>query len=166
MFIAQVSQFAPSGAGLWPWLFPATYLVHIAEEYRGGAGFSAYSAQERGINFPPRRFLFLTGLGGLLMAGGIILAQSLKFPRLLLVMLGTVVLINGLSHLLTSILKAKYNPGLISGVLLWLPLGAVTLFSLRPSMTARRYVLAVAVGVASHAVVSWLASRGGRVRKG
>ncbi|HEX8180791.1 MAG TPA: HXXEE domain-containing protein [Pyrinomonadaceae bacterium] len=163
MVIANVLTFAFSGTGLWPWLFPVTYLVHIAEEYWGGAGFSAHAAQERGINFPPRRFLLLTGLGGLLMIAGITLAQSLKFPQLLLVIFGTVVLINSLSHSLSSLRKGKYNPGLISAVLLWLPLGAITLFSLRSGMTGQRYACAVAIGISIHAVVSWLALRGERV---
>jgi hypothetical protein len=153
-------------AAIWPWLFPATYLAHIAEEYWGGGGFSVHLARSKGIRLTPARFLALTGAGWVLMVAGILLSHALKFPQLLLVVLATVVLINGLWHALGSVTEGGYTPGLITGVLVWAPLGAVTLFVLRGSMGGRRYLAGLAVGVAVHVVVTWLASRGEEVGEG
>ena len=163
--MVSLITFSDALVHLWPWLFPATYVVHIVEEYWGGGGFSEYSARAKGIHFSPRRFLLLTGLGGVLIVAGIVIAQNLKFPQLLLVILGTIVLLNGLSHSISSVLKAEYNPGLISGIVLWIPLGAATLFLLQETMTGRRYATAVLGGVAIHVIVSWLALRGEKVQK-
>jgi len=40
----------------WLWLFPMTYLVHIAEEYWGGEGYSAYLFRLRGVHLSPADF--------------------------------------------------------------------------------------------------------------
>ena len=143
------------------WLFPVTFLVHIAEEYWGGGGFSAYISRTRGVNLPPTRFLILNGLGCVLIVVGIILARRLRFSQWLLVCLGTIVLINGFSHTINSIVTAEYNPGVVSGLLIWIPFGAVVLFRLKKRMRARRYWTALAVGVAIHGVVTLLALTGG-----
>jgi Protein of unknown function with HXXEE motif len=143
-------------ATIWPWLFPVTYLVHIAEEYWGGDGYSAHLANTRGVKLPPTNFLVLTGLGGVLMIVGIMLAAQFKFPQLLLVIFGALVLANGLSHTISGVSTAKYNPGLISGVLLWIPLGAITLLRLKGSMSGHRFFTALVIGVAIQVVVSLL----------
>ena len=146
------------------WLFPATLLAHITEEYWGGLAFSSSPSSMRGVNLTPAMFLLMTGLAWALMVTGIFLARKFNFPELFLVLLGTIVLINGLSHTISSIVGAEYNPGLISGLLIWIPLGGVTLALMKRRMGSRRYWLGVVAGAAIHGVVSLLALGGGSVR--
>jgi len=150
----------------WPWLFPSTYLIHIAEEYWGGEGYPAHMARTKGVRLTPLRFFFLTGLGGLIMIAGIVVAERLNFPQLVLVIFGTVVLVNGLSHTVTGVLTARYNPGLFTGILLWIPLGAVTLARLNGGMSAGRYFTGIALGVGIQLAVSLLAKSGGSIAEG
>jgi hypothetical protein len=149
-------------AVVWSWLFPAIYLAHIAEEFWGGGGYSAYVARTRGVTLSPVRFLVLTGLGWALIVVGIILARKFKFTQWLMVCLSTVVAANGLSHTINSVIRAQYNPGLISGLLIFIPLGMATLVYLKRRMQGRRYFVALLVGIAIQGVVSLLAQSGGR----
>ena len=149
-------------ASIWLWLFPITYLAHIAEEYWGGDGYSAHHARTKGINLSPLRFLLMTGFGLVLMVIGVLVAERFNFPETLLVILATLILVNGLSHTISSALTALYNPGLVSGALIWIPLGAATLIHLRGSMHLQRYLMAMAVGIAIQGAVSLLAIKGGK----
>jgi hypothetical protein len=148
---------------LWPWLFPLTYLLHIAEEYWGGGGYTAYLSKTKGVAFSSMRFLLMTGFGWLLMIAGIPVAQRFGFPQLSMVILGTVFLVNGVSHTVSSVVTARYNPGLITGILIWIPLGLVTLVQLRERMSAARYLTAILIGVGIQAVVSLLSLKGGKL---
>ena len=150
---------------IWPWLFPFTYLIHIAEEYWGGGGYSAHLSKTKGVDLTRARFLLMTAIGLVLLIVGIPLAQMFRFPQLLLVILGTVVLVNGISHGVSSLVKASYNPGLISGILIWIPLGVITLAQLRDRMSTIRFLTALAIGLAIQAVVSVLSLRGGKLFK-
>jgi hypothetical protein len=147
---------------LWLFIFPLTYSIHIAEEYFGGEGFSAYQERARGVDLSPARFLALNGLALVLMIVGILLAVRLGFPQLMLSIFGAVVLINGLSHTINSLISARYNPGLVSGLVLWLPLGAFTLLTLLQTMPRGRYFTGVAIGIGIHAIVSLVALTGGK----
>jgi hypothetical protein len=147
---------------LWPWSFPSAYFIHLIEEYLGGGALSGTSLTRlKGINLTSRQFLIVNGIALLLMILGISLSRKFKFPEWLLVCLGTVVLINGLSHTVSSLTMSEYNPGLITGLLLFIPLGFITLIRLMTRMNVRRYCLAVSVGTAIHGVVSLLALKGG-----
>ena len=146
----------------WSWLFPVAVLVHIIEEYWGGVAFAASPSEMRGVSLRPAQFLILTAIGLGLLTVGVVLAHRLKFQQWLMVCLGTIVSINGLTHTASSVFKAEYNPGLISGVLIFIPLGVVTLLGLRRAMRRRRYYAALAAGIAIHGVISLLA-RGGEV---
>ena len=148
---------------LLPWLFPATYLIHIAEEYWGGGGFSAYVARARGVDLPPSRFLLLNGIGLSLMLLGVVLARRYKFSQWLAVCLGALVLGNGLSHTINGAVSREYNPGLVSGLLIWIPLGLVTLFYVKRRMAARKYWIALAIGIGIQIIVALLALRGGKL---
>jgi hypothetical protein len=146
---------------LWPWLFPSAYFIHLIEEYLGGGALYGTSpARLKSINLTPRQFLIVNGIALLLMILGISLSRKFKFPEWLLVCLGTVVLINGLSHTVSSLAMAGYNPGLITGLLLFIPLGAITLIRLKTRMNVLRYCIAMVVGIAVHGIVSLLARRG------
>lgn len=147
---------------LLPWLFPVTYLIHIAEEYWGGGGYSRYM-KLYGVELPPWRFLVLNSIGLALMVLGVVLARRYRFSQWLIVCLGALVIGNGLSHTITAARRHEYNPGLVSGLLIWIPLGLAMLFYVKRRMAARRYWIALAVGIGIQVVVALLALRGGKL---
>jgi hypothetical protein len=147
---------------MWSWLIPLAYLIHISEEYWGGGGYSAYMARVRGVQISPARFLVLNGIGCGLMFLGMFLARRLKFLEWLVVCLCTVEAANGVSHTITAVARSSYNPGVLTGLLLFIPLGAAGLYLLQKSMSRSRYLTAMAVGIAIQGVVSLLALSGGR----
>ncbi len=113
----------------WIWLFPATYAVHIAEEWVGG--FAAW-ATAHGTPLSAGELLGWNCLGCALMTLGVALARARLRWRWIVTALGVIAAANGLYHAAASVATASYSPGLISGVLLWLPLG---LFALRHEWT-------------------------------
>jgi hypothetical protein len=141
--------------GNWAWLFPASYLVHIAEEYWGG--FPAWIARFWGVESSLSNFLSWNVSALVMMTVGVVLVLKTKSYRWLLVSFGTVVLINGLAHAVASLLTWSYSPGLISGLLLFAPLGAFTLRHARGKMNHRTFRAGLIVGVLMHVVVVLLA---------
>ena len=145
------------------WLFPLTYLIHIAEEYWGGEGYSAYLFRLRGVYLSPTRFLILQSFGVVMIVAGVILSQQLKFPRFMLGILGALVLCNGITHTLTALSHRGYGPGLVSCILIWIQLGLVTLFLLYGQMPTVRWFVAATIGFAINGIVALIALRGGRL---
>lgn len=149
---------------LWAWLLPVAYLIHISEENWGGGGYPAYMLRVKGIHISQTRFLVLTGLGWALMLLGLYLARRLRFLEWMIVCLAMVEAANGVSHTITAVATRTYNPGLVSGLLVFIPLGAVILFRLWRGMSGSRYLTAVSVGIAIQLIVSLIALRSGNVR--
>src|SRR5687767_12000737 len=147
----------------WSLLFPVTYFFHILEEYYCGGGYSAYLLRLRGIQLSPTRFLLVQTMGLTLMIVGIILARRLRFPNQLSVILGAVTLVNGLIHVILSLVYAEYVPGLITSLFLWIPLGLATLVGLKPMMRQSRYWLCTTVGVGINGIIELITSKSGRL---
>jgi Protein of unknown function with HXXEE motif len=141
--------------GNWAWLFPLSYLVHILEEYWGG--FPAWIARFWGVESSSGNFLSWNGGALVMMMVGIVLVLKTKSYRWLLVSFGTVVLINGLVHAIASVVTKSYSPGLISGLLLFIPLGAITLMRAREKVNRRTFRAGLIVGVLMHMFVVLLA---------
>lgn len=153
------SERTPVGA--WAWGFPLTYLVHIAEEYWLGEGFPAWISRVAGANLTLSRFLDLNVFAWILMTVCIGLALSVPALGWLVTGFGAVVSINALAHLVGSVVTRSYSPGLISGVLLWLPLGVFTLNRSWKITRRRTFWIGVLVGVILHGIITLLAFRGG-----
>ncbi len=141
--------------GSWAWLFPLSYLIHIAEEYWGG--FPAWIARFWGVESSLSNFLSWNGGALVMMTVGVILVLKTKSYRWLLVSFGMVVLINGVVHAVASVVTLSYSPGLVSGLLLFVPLGAITLRRARASMNRRTFRAGLIVGVLMHVAVVLLA---------
>jgi Protein of unknown function with HXXEE motif len=141
--------------GSWAWLFPLSYLIHIAEEYWGG--FPAWIARFWGVESSLNNFLSWNGGALVMMTIGVILVLMTKSYRWLLVSFGTTVLINGVVHALASVVTLSYSPGLISGLLFFVPLGAITLRRARTRMNRRTFRAGLIVGVLMHGAVVLLA---------
>jgi hypothetical protein len=147
------------------WLFPVTYLAHIAEEYWGDVGFPAWLSKVAGVDLPPAQFLSLNCGAWVLMVVGSVMVLKIESMRWLLISFATVVLLNGLLHLAASLVTVSYSPGLFTGLLLWVPLGALVLFGSRTSTTRRAFRAGVIVGIAIHAIVSLLALYSGKIMR-
>src|ERR1700704_5689216 len=100
----------------WSWLFPLSYLIHIAEEYWGGEGYPAYILRLRGVHMSTPRFLAAQSVGLILVTIGVIMARRLKFLPMMLVILGALVAGNALTHTVTAVSILSYGPGLISSI--------------------------------------------------
>lgn len=146
---------ADSFTGNWAWLFPASYLVHIVEEYWGG--FPAWIARFWGVESSLSNFLSWNVGALVMMAVGVVLVLKTKSYRWLLVSYGAVVLINGLAHSIASVLTKSYSPGLVSGLLLFVPLGAITLVRARRYVNRRTFRAGIIVGILMHIFVVLLA---------
>jgi Protein of unknown function with HXXEE motif len=147
---------------LWSWLFPLTYIIHIVEEFYGGEGYPAYLKRLRGVEMAPTKFLVGQGIGLALIILGILIARRFSFPRQLLIILAAVVMINGLTHLVTSSYYRQYGPGLISGVLIWIPLGIATLIRFKNDIKPGRYWLCFAIGVGINVAITLITLQGPR----
>ncbi len=148
---------------LWSWIFPLTYLIHIAEEYWGGEGYSAYIFRIRGVHLTPARFLVAQSIGFILVTLAVILARQFNFPQTMLLILGTIVLTNGLTHSVTSITAHGYAPGLYSSILIWIPLGIITLLRFKGAVSKQRYWLCIGIGVLVNVMIGVVTMRGGRI---
>ena len=148
------------------WLFPATYLLHVTEDYVAGVALATSPTKIRGANLTPTQFLILNGFACLLILAGMFISKRLRFRPWLMICLATVVMVNGLFHVAGGIRIAGYNPGLISGLLIWIPLGVATLVYLKGRMIPRKYWAAIVVGVLINVVVLLLARQGRRLFEG
>jgi hypothetical protein len=151
-------------ASRWLWLFPITYLIHVAEEFWGGEGYSAHLMKTKGVSMSPTRFLAVQAIGTALMAAGIILAKRFRFPNMMVVILGAIVLGNALTHSISASRRQAYEPGLVSAILIWMPLGLFSLIYFRRFvLNQTRFWIAVIVGIGVNVVIGVITMRGGKL---
>ena len=146
---------------VWPLLFPLTYLAHVAEEYWCGGGFYNWLSRFAGVGLTRELFLELNAIAWAVMLLISLLAIAVASMRWAVIPLATAVFVNGLAHAVGSIISASYSPGLFTGLLLWVPLGAYTLRRAYGIWSRKVYFAAIFLGLALHAAVtlSALASR-------
>jgi dolichyl-phosphate-mannose--protein O-mannosyl transferase len=148
---------------LWSWLFPLTYLIHIAEEYWGGEGYPAYILRVRAVHLSSTRFLVAQALGTVLMAAAVILARRFNFPHMMLIIMASIVLVNGLTHTLTSLSNGGYGPGVLSSALIWIPLSIFSLVRFKQDVSRKRYLIGIAIGLGVNVLVFVITMRGARL---
>ena len=111
----------------WVWLFPLTYIAHIAEEVWGREGFAAWINRVSGFHMTTRELIVSNAAGLLVMTIGVELVSRSAKWRWVLTALAGIVLANFLLHTIGSTISRSYSPGLITSGLLWFPLGLFTL---------------------------------------
>lgn len=137
--------------GNWAWLYPITFLIHILEEYFGG--FYTWASRNEGIQFTEGAFLSLISLAFVLVFVAAFLISRSAQMDWLLVCLAVVITLNTFSHGFDSVASMSYSPGVLSGLILWLPLGLLTLWKGLPRISQRSRWSGVAVGVFVYLVV-------------
>jgi hypothetical protein len=115
------------------WLFPLTYGIHLLEEYWVGEGFPAWAQRLWGTSLSTGEFLVWNLFGLTLMCVGALLVTRFTPLRWIEIALSVAVFGNAAGHVLASLMTVTYSPGVITGLLLWMPLVWVRL---RDALTA------------------------------
>ena len=144
-------------AGIWIWLFPLTYLIHMAEEYWGGEGFYVWISRLTGSAFTAHDFLIVNSIGWCVMVAAMGLVAASPVFRWLLAAFGGVILLNAFLHVTLSLVTRSYSPGVVSGLLCWAPLGAYTLRRAWRELPRHTFRAGIAVSLGLHALVSFFA---------
>jgi hypothetical protein len=145
--------------GMWAWLLPAAYVCHMAEEAFGGHGLMEWMAAGGGVRLSLAEFigLSLVGAGGMCLAAWA--ARRSKAWRWLLVSGATIVFVNGIWHITICIMTRSYIPGVLTGTVLYVPIGGIFLFRLWRLMSPWVFLFAVFVGMIIHGATLWLVLR-------
>jgi hypothetical protein len=138
------------------WLFPVSYAIHIAEEH--AFGFTHWAARHLGSTMSARTLLGSNAFGLVLMIAGVRLASRNSRHAWIAVALATAVLLNALGHVAGTLASGAYSPGLLTSVVMWLPLGLLTLVRAIYQASRRTLAVGTSVGVAIQAVVTIVAA--------
>ena len=137
---------------------PASYLVHIVEEYWCGERFFIWLNHFVGARMTAKSFLLLNGIFFFIMITACAIALYRGDERIPMV-LASIILSNALLHLIGSIATNSYSPGLVSALLLWMPLSLTWLLSYQPTISAPKKIACFAIGLSIQVRISFLALR-------
>lgn len=154
--VNQIVHTASSSIGLWVWLFPLAYGLHIAEEY--WLHFPDWVSQLSQSFVSNTQFLVLNGVFWFLMVVTVVAIRARTSLAWLVATLATILGINAALHLLGSLITRTYSPGSITAAFLYLPLALYAFRQVLPRIARGIALRAVGLGVAIHAGVMFLAA--------
>jgi Protein of unknown function with HXXEE motif len=133
------------------WLFVPAYLVHVGEEWL--AGFPRWIGTVVGRPLPESAFLIINGIGLVLLAGGIRAAIRTDRYGWVGIAITTIVLVNTCAHAAGALLTGSYSPGLISAVVLYVPLGLLAMIRAVDQAPHAQLSRGIVAGLLIHALV-------------
>ena len=144
------------------WLLTAAFIVHVAEEWLGG--FPQWLARIVSRPLPDTPFFIINGIVLLLMIAGVRAATRDESYGWVALTIATIVLVNTVSHIAGAILTRGYAPGLVSAVVLYVPLGALTMIRAFDQAPRAQLLRGITTGVLLHAalppivlaVINWM----------
>jgi hypothetical protein len=132
------------------WMLVGAFAIHVAEEWFGA--FPEWISTVVSRPMPVAAFVIVNGIAMVLMIVGVRAAIRSERSGWIAVTIATIALVNTVSHVAGAMLTRGYAPGLISAIVLYVPLGSLTI--IRALDQARHQVArGVALGVLLHAAV-------------
>lgn len=133
------------------WLFAPAYAIHVAEEWF--AGFPGWAAQITGRPIPDTAFIVINAVAMVALLAAVRAATRDERHGWMAVGIATIFLVNTAAHAAGAVITRSYAPGLISAVVLYVPLGSLTMvraFDQAPRAHLARGIIA---GLLIHAIV-------------
>jgi hypothetical protein len=133
------------------WLLPLSYALHLLEEWFGG--FRDWIAMFAGSPLPATAFIVINAIAMVLMIAATWASTTRTGYSWAGIAVATVLVVNALAHAFGTLVTSSYSPGLVTALLLYLPLAGLVL--LRASSRADRaaFRTGVVTGFAIHALV-------------
>jgi hypothetical protein len=137
------------------WLLPAAFVLHILEEWFGG--FPEWIGRIAGAPLPRAMFVVVNAIAMLAAVLAVRAAARREADGWVGIAVAAVFFVNAFAHVFGTVITRAYSPGLVTGLVLYLPIGGLVL--LRAATQPPRGAIArgVATGVALNAAVFALA---------
>jgi hypothetical protein len=134
------------------WLLPTAYACHLIEEWLGGL--RLWISLVTGAPIPQAAFVAINGIAFALFLTAARRTTQRESAGWMGIAMATILLVNGSAHILGTLMFRSYSPGLVTSVILYLPLSQLLL--LRAWYQAESGMLArgVVAGIALHALVA------------
>jgi hypothetical protein len=133
------------------WLLPLSYAFHILEEWFGG--FPEWLAVVTGSALPRGAFIVINAVAFAAMLLATRAATRRESNGWMGIAIATILLVNGIAHILGSLVTGTYAPGLFTGVVLYLPLAQLVLLRAWSQADSAMFSRGVASGMILHALV-------------
>jgi hypothetical protein len=133
------------------WLFPIAFALHILEEWFGG--FPEWMALPLGSELPRAAFIAINAVAWIAMVLAARAAIAREENGWMAIAVATIVFVNALLHVVSSLATRSYSPGLFTSVVLYLPLGQLALARAWLQAPDGLFGRGVLVGLALHAIV-------------
>ena len=133
------------------WLLPVAYVLHILEEWL--AGFPEWVALVVGAPLSRSAFVAINAIAMAAMIAAIRAATTREAYGWMAIASASILFVNAFAHLFGSIVTRAYSPGLITGVVFYLPIAGLVLLRASSQAARRPFTRGIAIGVVLHAVV-------------
>lgn len=127
--------------------------MHLLEEIWAGQGFVSWASHHLSSTFTLGRFISINAITWPAMLVASFVAIRAKNDWLVASMAG-IVLLNGVLHLASTAATGTYSPGTISGVVLYIPLGAFGFRSVLRHSNPRALLVGLTLAVVIHVAVA------------
>jgi hypothetical protein len=133
-------------------LYPVTYVLHLLEEWTAAAPLVQWGVR---ADHPLDATTFVAAniIGLVLMIAGIVLVGRTAAFAWVVPALGTAVALNTAGHVVGSVVTGGYSAGLVTAVVLWIPLALLTLLRVWDQASGRTFTTGLAAGLIIELVV-------------
>jgi hypothetical protein len=142
------------------WLFPLSYAGHLVEETLAGEGLRFWLGRLGPAPLSLTGFVLLNAVAMTAFIAGAMIATRRQGTGWPVIAMATLVLLNALLHVLGTLVTRTYSPGLVTSVVLYVPLGALTVLRASTQASSVEWQLGLVAGVAAQAIVTSLALSG------
>ena len=132
----------------WPWLFAVVYGLHLLDEYFVPPGLPQWST-ERGFHFTTQLWLSVSIISFSIFSASVWLVARRAWPPWVLVALAVHITLHALAHLGASAWALSFSPGLLSGLILALPLAVWTFRWAQHALSRKALLLSAILGAAT-----------------
>jgi hypothetical protein len=139
------------------WLLPLFYAFHLIEEYYGGEGLPSWLSDVFSVNLSQTDFLAINAVAFTIVLLIAILHAYIRKIHFIVAVVGIVFFLNGIIHTLSSLFTMTYSPGMISGILLYIPLGILIYRFIFSQMEPARIKKCILLAALIHILVAVLA---------
>lgn len=139
------------------WLLPVTYSIHIVEEYFCGQGLPVWLSEFINADISDFDFIIINSFALLIVILFASIYSFYKQYNVLYLALTSLFFINGIVHLVTSLVSNSYSPGMVTGAILYIPMGFFLYNKIKPALTRSNQKLGFLLGILIHIVVALIA---------